>query len=219
MMIFNTTTRLKHRLAFALIFSATFLSTSAVHAAGWWPGSKIDFELTGQVLDIDTNEPIEGAYAIALYEEGRSGIAGSRSFCVKTKGMYTGKDGRFHFPVEKRDGYSPSLVNAVRSGYFFAKVSFPPRKIHEAQNAEAYTNRHVYLRKQDVNNPNFQYNSNEFYCSYGKTLDDVKASITFSSLVKEEYVRFGAPQQGRDSLTELIRDLESRPSISNIPAK
>jgi hypothetical protein len=215
----NNTTRLKHRLAFALIFSATFLSTSAVHAAGWWPGSKIDFELTGQVLDIDTNEPIEGAYAIALYEEGRSGIAGSRSFCVKTKGMYTGKDGRFHFPVEKRDGYSPILVNAARSDYFYVKFFIPPRKIHEAQNAEAYTNRHVYLRKQDVNNPRFQYESGEFYCNYGKTLEDVAASITFFKIINEEYTRFGAPKQGRDSLTRMIRDLESRPSISSIPAK
>jgi hypothetical protein len=215
----NNTTRLKHRLAFALIFSGAFFFPSAVHAAGWWPGSKIDFELTGQVLDIDTNEPIEGAYAIAVYKEGRSGIAGTGSFCVKTKGMYTGKDGRFHFPVEKRDGYSPIDVNAVRSGYFFAKVSVPSRKSHEAQNAEAYTNRHVYLRKQDVNNPRFQYQEDEFYCTYGKTLEDVTASITFFKVINEEYARFGARKQGRDSLTELIRDLESRPSISSTPAK
>ena len=56
-----------------------------------------DFDYTGQVLDEDTKLPIEGAYVLAVYERVDLGMAGSARYCVKTKGMVTGKDGRLTF--------------------------------------------------------------------------------------------------------------------------
>src|SRR5450759_1147278 len=78
----------------------------------------IDFEFTGNVRDKETKEPLEGAYVVAIYYI-REASAGVGSFnCQKTKGMYTGKDGKFHFPIEKLNNLSPGEVTAIKPGYY-----------------------------------------------------------------------------------------------------
>ena len=43
---------------------------------------------------------------VAIYREQVVSMAAMNSWCVKTRGMYTGKDGKFRFPVENLKGIS-----------------------------------------------------------------------------------------------------------------
>ena len=65
-----------------------------------------------------TKQPIEGAYVVAIYREQVVSMAAMNSWCVKTRGMYTGKDGKFRFPVENLKGNSPLYAGAIKPGYY-----------------------------------------------------------------------------------------------------
>ncbi len=127
-------------------------------AAGGNPLSfgKPDFELTGRVYDDDTKESIEGAYVVALYYEGVVGPAAMTKRCKRAKGMYVGKDGTFHFPVERLDGLSPGMVMAIKPGYFSLWVTLPPDDVWKKQSKEAYSGRDTPLNKQDPQKPSWQ---------------------------------------------------------------
>ena len=120
-------------------------------ASGGSPSSlgKIDFEFTGTVYDAVTKQPIEGVYVFASYRE----PVGVNSRCYKTRGMYTGKDGKYRFPIEKLDGYSPWFTSAIKPGYFFGSFDTPKRDVWNRQDASSYADRNLYLIPQDPAKP------------------------------------------------------------------
>ena len=164
-----------------IIASLLGVSTLAYCApADWFGLRKPDFELTGQVLDFDTKQPIEGAYVLAVYEKVDLGLAGASRYCVKTKGMVSEKEGRFHFPVEQLDGGSPSTAHAIKPDYFsktFAEVSDADFK---AQNKAAYSNRHAYLKKQDLTKYDACHSFTE--CDRAKSREAVETNIQYLKL-------------------------------------
>ena len=191
-----------------LPFLAAFLLSSAtlVSCARTNSPEKIDFELTGRVLDKETKEPIEGAYVIAKYMSVVAGPAAVASHCVKTKGMYTGKDGKFHFPVEKRDGYSPLDVEAIKIDYSYWTTDIKPDHIHHQQTAEAYTDRNVYLIKQDPNNPSFFGGAVD--CLYAKNSEDVAASVEYYKIKKAQSIKYNRDKGLLESIDSWIQQHE-----------
>jgi hypothetical protein len=163
---------------------------------------KIDFEFTGTVFDKDTNQPLEGAYAIAIYKEIVAGAAGVASHCVRTKGMYTAKDGKFHFPVEKRDGYNPFDVEVIHPDYIAGGADIKPDAIHLRQGAEAYAERNAYMSKQDPSAPRIRGGSVE--CFYAKNKADVAATIEYLKIKKAVYKKYGIRKEILDSLDDTI---------------
>ena len=168
----------------------------------------IDFELTGRVLDKETNQPVEGAYAIAIYKGVVASSAGVASHCVKTKGMYTGKDGKFRFPVEKRDGYSPWNVEAITVDHSHWTTDIKPDRIHHLQRAEAYTDRNVYMVKQDPLNPSY-FGGGDVYCVHAKNKEDAAASVEYYKVKKMQYLKYHRGQSALDSIDESIQRLET----------
>src|SRR4051812_9383058 len=77
-------------------------------------GAEPPYELTGTILDATTKAPLADAYVLAIYEESFRDNAVSANHCAKVKGMYTGPDGKFRFPVEKLNGISPGMVQAIK---------------------------------------------------------------------------------------------------------
>ena len=73
---------------------------------------KPDFDLTGTVYDATTKQPIDGAYVVALYYKSIVGMAAMDLWCIKTKGMYTGKDGKFRFSIYDADGSFQAMSGA-----------------------------------------------------------------------------------------------------------
>ena len=187
---------------------------SSAGASGGSPLSfgKPDFELTGRVYDDATKEAIEGAYVVALYYEGVVGPAAMTKRCKRAKGMYTGKDGTFHFPVEKLDGLNPGMVMAIKPGYFSLWVTLPPDDVWKKQGKEAYSGRDTPLQKQDPQKPSWQLGHGDVYCTGAEWREDVEAAIEFLKLKLAEERRMGARKQGLGALREMIEDLQSRPA-------
>jgi hypothetical protein len=72
--------------------------------------------LTGTVRDATTRAPIAGAYVMAVYyQSGGELFAHSARWCFRTRGMYTGNDGRYRFPAE---GDGPPELKAIKPDYF-----------------------------------------------------------------------------------------------------
>jgi hypothetical protein len=96
----------------------------------------IGFEFTGRVLYEDTKEPIEGACVLAVYEKVDLGWAGASRNCIKTKGMTTGKDGKFNFPIDKLDGNSPFQAFAIKPDHFFEDRNIEAKDAKELSQTE-----------------------------------------------------------------------------------
>jgi len=185
---------------------------SAVHAAGGNPLSfgKPDFELTGRVYDEATKESLEGAYVVALYYEDVIGPAALTTRCKRAKGMYTGKDGTFHFPVEKRDGNSPGMVMAIKPGYFSLWPVIPRDDVWKKQGKEAYSGRDLPLQRQDTQKPSWQMGHGDVYCTGADSREDVEPAIEFLKIRLAEVKRLGLTgSQGLKAIESKIEDLQS----------
>jgi hypothetical protein len=168
-------------------------------------------DITGTVFDQDTKQPIAGAYVLAIYEESGGSFAGTSNWCVKTKGMTTGEDGRYHFPVERLDNKSPARIAAIKADYYLYSSLAPSEALQRAQSKATYTNRDVYLKKQDVAKPEFRWGPAEAYCTRAKSADDVAAAIVFFKKTLEEQIRFKRPDEQIKNKREMIQDLENIP--------
>jgi hypothetical protein len=175
---------------------------------GWFGSDKIDFELTGQVLDFDTKQPIEGAYVIADYQKVDLGFGGTARYCVKTKGMYTGKDGQFHFPIDKLDGNSPYLVHAIKPDYFLRDWVNHLPKVQEAQGKEAYTNRHIYLKRQDAAKPEFRYGFRD--CRRPESSEAIEAAVQYMQIEIDEETKYGKDIRSVNAARELMQSMKEK---------
>lgn len=176
----------------------------------------IDFELTGRVLDRDTRQPIEGAYVIAVYQEMAGDfIIGIKTWCVKTRGMYTDVDGQYHFPVERLDGASPDITAyAIKPGYVHVGWSkAPTAEEMRHQNAEVYSRRDIYLAPQNPTQPNWKLDLRESgdYCWRAKVREDAAASAQFLRIELAEFRRLGREEWAQEIIAKRVADLESLP--------
>lgn len=206
----------KSKVVRAWSFGVLIVASALAFCALPGPPRTIDFDLQGRVLDKNTMEPLEGAYVIAVYETTAASSTAVARYCIKTKGMFSGKDGRFRFPVEKLDNKSPSYVFAIKSGYFGNDGWLPTEKMAREQPAEAYSRRDVYLNKQDPAKPDFRIGQSELWCSRAKSRDDAEASIQFLKLEMDEFKRVGADERRLRALSEVLSDLERLPTKQNI---
>ena len=178
-----------------------------------WPAQKGDPETTGKVINAITAQPIEGAYVMAIYQEAGSSLFGhSATWCVKTKGMYTGKDGAFRFP-----GYvwpiaiKPDFTDGLREW----SEKLPPRDGKKKYVRDP----NIYLKPQDPANPGTNWFSP--VCDRWKSKEDVVANIEFLKLELVEYIKYvpGVKErpESADGRRSTIRDLEE--STSGDPSR
>lgn len=201
------------RKSWTALLLTTAIATGSAFGAGGNPLSfgKPDFEFTGTVYDNATKQPIEGAYVVAIYREQVVSMAAMNSWCVKTRGMYTGKDGKFHFPVENLKGNSPLYAGAIKPGYFNGPWEFPAEQVWKRQGKEAYSNRDIFLNPQDPKNPKFAFGTGEEFCSQAKLKPDAAAGANFLRLQLQEYQRLGVRGSGIDAVTRMIATLDGLP--------
>jgi hypothetical protein len=163
-------------------------------------------ELTGIAVDRATNKPLEGAWVLASYHEKRTDyVSGVAQDCVKTRGMTTGPDGAFHFPVEKRDGMSPQIVTAIMPGYYMYTVKQPTREQWKRQDAESYSNFVILMDKQDRAHP-IHVNNLEAFCPWAKRSEDTVAADKYLQIWIEELKRFGGTPKQIQSLERVISE-------------
>jgi hypothetical protein len=192
----------------ALVFLATtLLSLSACSA-----DEKIDYELTGRVLDSVTKKPLEGAYVVAVYMGGGSVAGGhSGSWCRKTRGMYTKADGKFNFPVEDRGALNPTLPVAIKPGYGAIDYDLRNENLVMTDKKGYYTDQNLLLTPQDPVKPNLNFQSGETFCSRAKSKQDAAAGATFYKIILAERIKYGAPAFHIKVAQDIIDRLESLP--------
>ena len=166
---------------------------------------KPSMDITGIVYDQDTMQPLEGAYVLAVYEESAVGMAGSGNWCVKTKGMYTGKDGSYHFPVEKLDNRSPANVFAIKPDYYLFDRVIPEPDEQRWQTKGTYSNRHVYLKKQDKAKPSFRHGFGG--CQRPESMQAIEAAVTFLEIEGNESQKYGGNAAWYKESIELTRKM------------
>jgi hypothetical protein len=201
--------------------TVTRLATIAVaclmlFAVAWWHNPFIltgPIYYTGKVFDADTNQPLEGAFVMALYVSHQSSAHGAITSCVKTKGMMTGKDGEFRFQVEKRNGTSPERVYAIKPDYYTVRHARMPDSIWQKQTQDSYSNRHIYLKRQDPKEPEFGGTADG--CNSPAKPEDVNASIRYLELLQIEEHKY-LPDLKSDAIQDQIDRMrqiaaESRP--------
>ena len=163
----------------------------------------IDFDFTGQVLDYDTKAPIEGAFVLAVYKKVDLGMAASAEYCVKTKGMVTGKDGKFNFPIERLDSVSPAQVFAIKADYFLRANEPVPFDVQRKNNKEAYSNRHVYLKKQDPAKPEFF--GTFSHCERPQSVEAIEPALQFMQIEIDESNKYGRDIRSTNSVAGLMK--------------
>jgi hypothetical protein len=169
-------------------------------------------DITGTVIDAETKQPIDRAYVLASYKVVRSGLATTKSFCVKTLGMYTGPDGKYRFPVERLDGVSPLSTNAIKPGYYLDRFDIPDLATWRRQGPDLYANRNIYLKKQDPAHPIFRFGDTEENCDEAANADALAPALRFIETELAEEKRLGASKQGIEAHEDLIRSLQHLPA-------
>jgi len=206
--------KLRHRSAgqivAAIVAAAALPSCVAVNEALVDAKGKPDFAFTGIVYDKSTMQPIEGAYVVAIYHADAGPPPAYKTWCVKTLGMYTGKDGKFSFPVTRNDGRSPMMASAIKTGYYRAGFDVPRREAWQKQDAATYSNRNIYLLRQDKLQLSFQLGSGEEYCPQALTAEDASAGLTFLQKELEELKRIGAPSDVISAAEYFVNSREGR---------
>lgn len=105
-------------IAVAILMFALFAPTSD---AGWLIYHVPEFK--GQIIDIDTKQPIEGAVVVAVYKKATMGLgAGSLSSIISARETLTDKDGNFRIPsyttlIQPFSWQIPNEVIIYKPGY------------------------------------------------------------------------------------------------------
>ena len=165
---------------------------------------KIDFAFTGRVLDKESKQPIEGAYVVAIYKTQRAGAAAVKSHCTKTRGMLTGKDGKFSFPVEGLNDFSPAHATAIHLDYVPDSDFSKPYNVIAKHNAESYRDRNIFLEKHK-SEKNFVFVGTGISdCVYAANPQDAAAAAEFARHELARYIKYdtGLSQKVRIEATE-----------------
>jgi hypothetical protein len=171
------------------------------------------FEMTGAVLDSATKAPLGGAYVVAIYEETVGNMLVSVQRCRRVRGMTTGPDGKFHFPVERLDGQSPSTIRAIKPGYYTDRLGKEPDPDEwKRQTKQAYQGWEILLSKQDEQKPMLSdYTVADVHCRNASKRSDESAGIEYLRIVESEFRRYNAGSRAISDIQSLIESLEAIP--------
>jgi len=194
---------------FAIVLASLFPLLSSCASFG-----PVDYEQTGMVIDDTTGKPIEGAYVLAVYLYGGNSMGGSFSYCHKTLGMYTGADGKYHFPVVVGNDANPMPPVAIKPGYRYVGYDFVNDQEQGRNQRLYYTGQNVRLAPQDPTKPYLNYVGANADCSRAPTRQDAAAGATFLTIEVGELEKYGEKKTRIESLRGAIRGLGNLPEVA-----
>jgi hypothetical protein len=172
-----------------LIWSYTFATTSGV------------------VIDAQTKQPIAGAYVMAIYREAGGVWAGhSSTWCVRTEGMYTDKDGKYRFSKGGLLRLNQPLNFVFRGMIAHEPMLAAIKPDYYLGDWDGSDSTRTQLVKQNPSKPEFRYGF--FLCDRPASKDVVNANVVFLKIVRGEYVRLGREASSLRNIDETIQGLE-----------
>jgi hypothetical protein len=166
-------------------------------------------DVTGIVIDSKTGNPMEGAFVLAVYNESGGTLFGhSSSWCVRTKGVWTGPDGRFTFPKGKPN--NPHLY-AIKEGYILNPHRDAPPSPKEAE-IKLADFRYLYLDRQGESKFD---RSRWIECERPTIRQDAEANATYLRLLSKE-ARHRPNHGDMETLIQsVLNRLDSLPNAAN----
>lgn len=196
----------------ALNVKCKILALLLTAALFWTPAHAMSIfgpkEVAGIVIDSKTGKPVEGAFVLAVYHGTGGNLFGhSSSWCVRTKGAWTGPDGRFALPMGK--GFDPQLY-AIKEGYLLNPYRKSP---HSSKQGEAKPTdfRYLYLDRQGESKIE---DSDVIICERPATRQDVDANVTYLKLLSKESERLPEGNLRRSVIESTIAQFEALPDAS-----
>lgn len=159
----------------------------------WFTPPQINFPVTGTVIEAGSRKPIAGAYVLAIYERDNGK---GQEVCIASKGVYTGVNGKYEFPITAFNYFSPRYIAAIKPRYFMSRASDGPAKpISVYSDPRAYfTNRNIVLTRQEVGLPVSVVADGSTRigpCEDAPNAEDAQASTFFLRMEIEESIRLG----------------------------
>jgi hypothetical protein len=188
-----------------LLFAAYCIAMNVPCAAfGIEIGSHPPLEVTGIVIERGSGKPLEGVWVLVPYHEVRTDhILISKQDCVRTRGMMTGPDGKFHFPIEKGGVAGPLNVSGIAPGYYTYTVQLPSQDIVKSRDPKAYSNWTVLMEKQDPTHPKYVTNLDAF-CHWAKHPQDTEAADVYLEVELQEAKKYGSSPEHIEMLQRVI---------------
>jgi hypothetical protein len=180
---------------------------------------KVDYELTGMVMDAKTKQPLEGVYVVAVYMGGGLSLAGSAAWCEKTLGMTTQADGKFHFPARDEKGRTPQYPVAIKPGYAYAGYQITNESQVTSDRKLYFTDQNVLLAPQDPAKPQLNFQYGRAYCTRASTRADALAATELFRKIANEYEKYQVPKTHLENMRSMIADLEALPEVASAPSK
>lgn len=165
-------------------------------------------QASGVVLDRETRQPVAGAYVLATYYEIREGSFVVAKKCVKTRGMYTGSDGRYSFPLERTDGTSPGVIATIKADYQ-GGIFEPAHKPDRSRQPRDFFDSVILISRQNPSNPDFTYGTADEECIGAPTPRDAAAGTEWLRIELQEREKYGITKPAQESLRKTIKDREA----------
>ncbi len=108
---------MKIQIRLLIVLSVLFLNASVCHAS-WLIYHKPEFK--GKVVDLDTNEPIEGVVVVAIYEKATHGPADTVTSSFDAREALTDNKGEFTIP-----SYT-TFISPISTSYDVEFIVFKP---------------------------------------------------------------------------------------------
>jgi hypothetical protein len=168
--------------------------------------SDIDYDLSGVVTESDTHAPVEGAYVAITYRhpgDSPNPRYGRNGECIKVKGAYTDKKGRFRFEAEHLDGLVMQFVRATKRDHYVSTVNSPAATRHEPVTASRSDLRIELVKRlplihgmgdprvRDLDREYALVNSSPYAldCWRARTREDASQAIPFLRILQREAVK------------------------------
>lgn len=163
-------------------------------------------DVTGTVYDMTSNKPLKGVYLLATYDIGSTVMfAHSSSSCIETRGMYTGSDGRFTFPV--LNSVRP-LIRAVAVDYVHVRSGFTIKQRFYGN--EKQTNDDKFMIHRRLSDRR----SAVVGCERPRTREALAPNITYLEIMQESDDKYGNLGSAA-AISNLIESLQSNLPSSN----
>lgn len=172
-------------------------------------------EQTGKVLDELTKQPIEGAFVLATYSEcGGTPFGHSSCWCESTRGVFTGPDGAFRFPVVDKKGRSLSFPTAIKPGYRYVEAKIVNYEKQSTDRDLFWKDQNVILGSQKRDEPQLNFQSYEANCLRAVARQDAAAGMQFLRFELAELEKFGGAQEWLDDMWGRIMSLDKLPDAA-----
>jgi hypothetical protein len=183
------------------MFFALLACAGDISAGDFFWKKKSDYQ--GTVRDMTTGLPLEGVYVLAVYYGGGGSMFGhSATWCVKTRGAYSGKDGSFRLPREPEG--NPG-VYPIKIGYL--KNSQATSKAREKAGGEAVGPPYDVEMEPQV--PGKGKTSQFIQCERPKSRADAADNVKYLKILTEEFNLYKPGSNFIESLEESISLLEN----------